>query len=102
MYTQTASRLAILAAVLSFQARAQVKPRGLEHPELSTKDQAVKPAGRTFALLVGVSHYSNDPPITSLQFADKDAETFAAFLKTPIGGALVDDDIRLLTNSKAT
>src|SRR5271167_2743246 len=102
MYTQTASRVAILAALLSFQAHAQVKPRGLEHPEVSTKDEAAKPAGRTYALLIGVSHYSNDPPITSLQFADKDAETFAAFLKTPIGGALGVDDIQLLTNDKAT
>ena len=62
------------------------------------------PPGKTYALLIGVSNYENDPPITSLQFADKDAETFAEFhQKTPLGGALKDtEDIRLLINEKAT
>src|SRR5450631_810203 len=101
MFTRLAITLVILGAVLT-PAHGQAKPRGLEHPEVSTKDDPAKPAGRTYALLVGVSHYRNDPPITSLQFAHKDAETFAAFLKTPLGGALGDDDMRLLTNDQAT
>jgi len=95
-------QLAAVYAALAVPALAQVKPRGLEHPEETVKTDAAKPPGRTYALLIGVSHYHNDPPITSLQFADKDAETFAAFLKTPLGGALHVDDIRLLTNEHAT
>ncbi len=77
--------------------------RGLEHPEIEPKTIRGTPKGKMYALLIGVSRYKNDPPITSLQYADKDAETFAEFLKTPIAGLLkAPDEIRLLTNEKAT
>jgi tetratricopeptide (TPR) repeat protein len=102
MFTRLVFKLAVLCAALSHPASSQVKPRGLEHPELARKDDTARQPGRTYAVLIGVSHYKNDPPITSLQFADKDAETFAAFLRTPLGGALLPDDIRLLTNEHAT
>lgn len=72
-------------------------------PEAENKAVAPRPAGKTYALIIGISRYGLDPPVTSLQFADKDAETFAALLKTPIGGELESkDQIRLLTNEKAT
>src|SRR5579864_1940451 len=102
MRTRFVFQIALSYAALSWTAWSQVKPRGLEHPELARKDDKDKQPGRTYAVLIGVSHYKNDPPITSLQFADKDAETFAAFLRTPLGGALDPDDIRLLTNQQAT
>jgi tetratricopeptide (TPR) repeat protein len=95
------SKLAVLCVILTCPSWSQVKSRGLEHPEEARKKDTGEP-GRTYAVLIGVSHYKNDPPITSLQFADKDAETFAAFLRTPLGGALDPDDIRLLTNDHAT
>ena len=100
MLKRLAFPLVVLYGGLCCASLAQVKSRGLVHPE-----EAAKPAnqpGATYALLVGVSRYKNDPPITSLQFADKDAETFAAFLRTPLGGALSPDNIRLLTNERAT
>lgn len=76
--------------------------RGLEHPEVKPKAGS-NLTGKTYALLVGVSRYKYDPPITSLLFANKDAETFAAFLKKPIAGSLDEkDEIRLLTDKKAT
>ncbi len=79
------------------------KTRSLVQPEVETKVVAPRPSGKTYALIIGISSYALDPPVTSLQFADKDAETFAALLKTPIGGELqVQDQIRLLTNEKAT
>jgi len=60
-------------------------------------------AGKTYALLIGISRYENDPTPPSLQFADKDAEAFASLLKTPVGGELNEpDEIRILTNEKAT
>ena len=76
--------------------------RGLEHAPVAA---ASKPelSGKTYALLIGVSRYKNDPPITSLQYAHDDAVTFAELLKTPIGGLLKEpDEIRLLTEEKAT
>ena len=72
-------------------------------PEVETKVAVPRPSGKTYALIIGISSYALDPPVTSLQFADKDAETFTALLKTPIGGELQNQDqIRLLTNEKAT
>ena len=59
--------------------------------------------GKTYALLIGISRYQNDPPVPSLQFADKDAETFEELLTRPVGGSLDKaTQIRLLTNDKAT
>jgi tetratricopeptide (TPR) repeat protein len=74
--------------------RALVQPEAEQQPSLS---------GKTYALLIGISRYREDPPVTSLEFADKDAETFAALLRTPIAGQLESQDqIRLLTNENAT
>ncbi|HLK20315.1 MAG TPA: tetratricopeptide repeat protein [Bryobacteraceae bacterium] len=83
--------------------KPETKKRALVQPEAENKAVATRPAGKTYALIIGISRYGMDPPVTSLQFADKDAETFAALLKTPIGGELQNQDqIRLLTNEKAT
>jgi tetratricopeptide (TPR) repeat protein len=80
----------------------QPEQRGLEHPEIE-RPLAAELSGKTYALLIGVSHYKNDPPIISLQYADHDAQTFAELLKAPIGGSLREpDDIQLLINEKAT
>ncbi|MEP7254727.1 MAG: caspase family protein [Ferruginibacter sp.] len=57
--------------------------------------------GNVYALLVGVSKYS-DPDIPQLQFANKDAEVFADFLKSKAGGSVPAANIRLLTDSNAS
>lgn len=54
---------------------------------------------QTFAIVVGVSNYKYVRP---LNFADKDAELFRDYLKSPAGGQLSDDHIFLLTNEEAT
>jgi hypothetical protein len=60
-------------------------------------------AGRKYALLVGVSRYdSQERNLTSLQYADRDAEALSAWLQTPGGGAFRAQDIVLLTNQQAT
>lgn len=80
-----------------------VAPRALIQPEPELKASSPGLSGKTYALLIGISRYKDDPPVTSLQFADKDAETFAALLRTPIAGQLESQDqIRLLTNENAT
>ena len=77
--------------------------RGVKLPGASSTEPVAELNGKTYALLIGVSRYKNDPPIASLQYADKDAESFAELLKTPIAGELKEpDEIRLLTNEKAT
>jgi tetratricopeptide (TPR) repeat protein len=60
-----------------------------------------KAAGKTYALLIGVSKYRSDhvPP---LQYAHRDALVFEQFLKSPRGGSLPDSDVVVLTNEAAT
>jgi tetratricopeptide (TPR) repeat protein len=86
--------MAGLAAVLCAQNDSAAGQRGVKLP-------VNRPAlnGRTYALLIGVSNYQN---VGSLQYADKDAETFAALLAKPVGGSLPPDQMLLLTNEKAT
>lgn len=56
---------------------------------------------KIYAMVVGISHYI-DGNIPNLKFAEKDAEAFAAFLKSPQAGAIPVQNISLLTNEKAT
>ncbi len=58
-------------------------------------------AGQTYAVVVGISDYQ-DKDIPDLRFADKDAEAFANFLRSPSGGSLDGDHLKLLTNKEAT
>ena len=55
-----------------------------------------------WALIVGVSSYKHAPPFAQLRYAHRDAEEFAQFLRSPEGGAIPDDHIRLLTEGTAT
>ena len=57
--------------------------------------------GEVYAVVVGISDYQ-DPDIPDLRFADKDAEAFANYLRSPAGGTLDADHLKLLTNEKAT
>ena len=57
--------------------------------------------GTTRAVVIGISDYQS-PNIPDLRFADKDARAFAEWLRSPAGGAISDENIRLLTNEQAT
>jgi hypothetical protein len=67
-----------------------------------TPDRPVAGADR-FAVVVGIARYSDSAGgITSLQFADRDAQDFRDFLLSPDGGSFPKDNIRLLLNDDAT
>ena len=53
---------------------------------------------QTFAIIVGVSKYKYIRP---LRYADKDAELFRDFLKSPGGGSMKDQNIFFLLNETA-
>ncbi|MCF8243535.1 MAG: tetratricopeptide repeat protein [Saprospiraceae bacterium] len=53
------------------------------------------------AVVIGISDYQS-PDIPDLRFANKDAEAFANFLRSPAGGSLDGDHLKLLTNQNAT
>jgi len=57
--------------------------------------------GQTRAVVIGVAKYQN-PNITALQFTDADAKAFAKYLRSPAGGTIAEDNIKLLTNEQAT
>lgn len=54
---------------------------------------------RIWAVVVGVASYAHMP---SLRYTDDDAYQFYAFLKSPEGGALPDDQVRVLVDDNAT
>jgi tetratricopeptide (TPR) repeat protein len=54
---------------------------------------------QTFAMIMGISAYKYVRPLT---YADKDAEMFRDYLKSPGGGKLSDDNIYCLLNDQAT
>jgi len=62
----------------------------------------LKDKGTRWALVIGVSEHENLPPAAQLRFAHRDAEDFAAFLRSTPGGALPASHVRLLTNRSAT
>ena len=55
----------------------------------------------TRAVVVGISDYQ-DAAIPDLRFADRDAEVFAAWLRSPAGGSVAERNLVLLTNQQAT
>ncbi len=68
----------------------------------NTDDYAAFEAARSvkvWAVVVGVAAYSHMPP---LQYTDDDAYRMYAFLKSPEGGALKDEQIKILVDGAAT
>ncbi|MEK6301672.1 MAG: tetratricopeptide repeat protein [Acidobacteriota bacterium] len=76
-------------------------PRGLV---VRQQPAGVAPDGRgkLWAVVVGISSYKNIPPEGQLRFAHRDAEDFAAFLRTPGGGGFPANHVKLLLNQAAT
>ena len=58
-----------------------------------------KPTVKIWAVVIGIAAYEHMP---ALRFTDDDAYRFYAFLKSPEGGALPDDQIQLLIDESAT
>jgi tetratricopeptide (TPR) repeat protein/uncharacterized caspase-like protein len=58
-------------------------------------------APNTYAVIVGISSYETTG-IPQLQYAHRDAQIFAEYLKSKAGGSLPEQNIRLLLNENAT
>ncbi|RYZ29742.1 MAG: hypothetical protein EOO10_05265, partial [Chitinophagaceae bacterium] len=72
----------------------------LLHINLKAQNSAAV-SGKTYAIVIGISAYA-DPDIPKLNYADKDAKLFAAYLQSAAGGHLPDSQIRVLVNEGAT
>jgi tetratricopeptide (TPR) repeat protein len=89
-------------------ARDETASRGVRVAPAETHQTT--PSGKTYAFLVGISQYRENSGVPWLNYADKDAEAFAAYLRTPRGGSLrlcpehqtVDCEVRLLENQQAS
>ncbi len=68
---------------------------------IPTQNSKLKTQNSTYAVVVGISDYQ-DASIPDLHYADKDAEAFANFLRSPAGRSLDGDHLQLLTNTQAT
>jgi tetratricopeptide (TPR) repeat protein len=73
------------------------------HTELNaqappTPRDTTVPGPQTFAMIMGISKYKYVRPLT---YADKDAEMFKEYLKSPAGGKIKDDNIFMLLNEQA-
>lgn len=63
--------------------------------------QGTRNTSRRYAVVIGVSHY-RDHRISSLQFADKDAESVRDFLLDPNGGGVPPENLIFLKNQDAS
>ena len=90
-------RIKLLFFLLAFLVIPSVilsqTPKGL----VLTEKEAV-PAGKTRALIVGISKYEY---IDTLQYADRDARMFAEYLRQNNFWGIDKDDVTLLVNDKA-
>ncbi|HEY6062597.1 MAG TPA: caspase family protein [Chitinophagaceae bacterium] len=64
---------------------------------LKSRDTTIK-GPQTFAMIMGISKYKYVRP---LAYADKDAQLFKDYLKSPGGGSIKEDNIFTLLNEKA-
>lgn len=78
--------------------------RTLGAPTSITQDKPLKNTSgqpQRWAVIVGVSEYGN-PAIKNLAYADRDAKSFAEFIKTSAGGGFEEDRVKVLLNKEAT
>src|SRR5215471_16895162 len=60
-------------------------------------------AGTTYAVVVGISKYLHaGAGLQNLKYADRDAQAFLDFLKSPAGGGVRKENVRVLLNEDAT
>lgn len=98
-----AAGLAILLVGLQ-PVPAQTTPEGRRDLSFERMESGLAPQGqgRLWAVVVGISRYKNLPPQAQLRFAHRDAEAFAAFLRTPNGGGFPPSNIKVLLEENAT
>ncbi len=101
------------AAALEFRTIAKAWagvdwPRLLVHEEddlerkARAKADALAGSGKTYALAIGISKYSQLSEADQLRFADSDAKLLSEYLQTARGGGLPAEQVQVLTNERAT
>ncbi|MEO1263835.1 MAG: caspase family protein [Bacteroidota bacterium] len=86
----------ILVKPAEGQLSSEKKPANGNAHKVEKEDRSTV---RIWATVVGVANYNHMP---SLRYTDDDAYQFYAFLKSPEGGALPDEQVRVLVDDNAT
>ena len=81
------------------KALRQWKTESRQKPTATQKDNKFDPDIKIYALVVGIAKYQHMP---ALNYSDDDAYRIYAHLKSPEGGALRDNQIRILIDEDAT
>jgi tetratricopeptide (TPR) repeat protein len=102
----------IVALLLTFfllppaNAVAQTKARNLRlargTKEAPPNGGLLDGRGKLWAVVIGVSKYRNLSAQQQLSFAHRDAEEFAAFLRTPAGGGFPAHQVKVMLDQEAT
>ncbi len=93
--------LILVSILISLTALAQQQKRELNVKEMRS-GSALDGRGKLWAVVIGVSKYRNLTANNQLEFAHRDAEAFAAFLRSPNGGGYPSSQLTLLVNQAAT
>lgn len=81
------------------QYSSQSKPKPIPSRSNSAYEPAYSKEVKIWAVIVGVAAYNHMP---SLRYTDDDAYKIYAFLKSPEGGAIPDEQINVLIDDSAT
>src|SRR5262245_31517734 len=103
----------LLAIQIALFSQAPAQPAAPQRPNAQAQNRdllvkemrsgaALDGRGKLWAVVIGVSRYKNLAPKAQLEFAHRDAESFAAFLRSPNGGGFPSSQLTLLTNQAAT
>ena len=94
--------LIALLLLLSFSQNALAQKQERALTVVQTNGETLDGKGRLWAVVIGVSSYRNLNAEQQLQYAHKDAQDVAAFLRSPNGGGFPASQITLLLNQDAT
>ena len=96
--------LLILSGSLAFAQQPKQQQRDLKIEKVD--ETAPSTTGfsipRSYAVIVGISHYKNLPANMQLQYAERDAQAIYTILISAEGGNFKAENVRLLTGEKAT
>ena len=97
---------ALMVAAGFAQTTTQQQKRDLKVEKADEPESVVPPKGptipRSYAVIVGISHYANVPDKLQLQFPERDAQTIYSALISPEGGRFKAENVIVLTGAKAT
>jgi uncharacterized caspase-like protein len=89
--------------IITYEVTSPRTERVLRQQLQRARNEALEPIKERYAVVIGVADYeSAGQRLTSLRYAARDAEEFAAFLRSPQGGAFDREKVLLLTNENAT